>query len=55
MSDNRKTFSDCAPLRVVYRNNEADFAIVKANLKSPRFLDYRSKLQQEEPTVFAEG
>ena len=37
MLDNRKTFSDCAPLRVVYRNNEADFAIVKANLKPRDF------------------
>ncbi|GEM_PF-518008 len=54
-SDNKRTFIDYAPLRVVYRNNEADFAIVKANLKTPRFLDYRSESLQAESTLFAGG
>ena len=54
-SDNRKTFIDYASLRVVYRNNDADFAIVKANLKTPRFLDYRIESLQAEATLFAGG
>lgn len=54
-SSNRKTFIDYAPIRVVYRNDAADFAIVKANLSTPRFLKYRREPLNSTSTLFAGG
>ncbi|MCG8602899.1 MAG: serine protease [Verrucomicrobiales bacterium] len=54
-SNSRKTYIDYAPVREVYRNNEADFAIVKAELKTPRYLKYRTSPLTQETTLFAGG
>lgn len=54
-SNNSKTYIDYAPVRVVYRNEEADFAIVKANVKTPRYLKYRRESLSPETTLFAGG
>jgi len=54
-SDRSKTYIDYAPLRVVYRNDEADFAIVHAPLKTPRYLNFRREPIPVGTTVFAGG
>ncbi len=54
-SNSRKTYIDYAPIRVVYENKEADFAIVKAPMKTPRHLEYRTKELTPETTLFAGG
>ena len=54
-SDSRKTYIDYARVREVYRNNEADFAIVKAEMATPRYLKYRSAPLTQEATLFAGG
>jgi hypothetical protein len=54
-SSNRKTYIDYAPVRVVYRNDAADFAIVKAEMATPRFLKYRRDPLKSTSTLFAGG
>lgn len=54
-SNRRKTYIDYAPVRVVYRNDEADFAIVKANVRTPRYLRYRKDPLTTDTTLFAGG
>ncbi|MEM9281372.1 MAG: serine protease [Verrucomicrobiota bacterium] len=54
-SDKNKTFIDYAPLRVVYRNDEADFAIIKAPIRTPRYLKFRRDSLSEASTLFAGG
>ena len=54
-SSNRNTYIDYAPIRVVYRNDAADFAIVKAEMKTPRFLKYRRDPLTPSSTLFAGG
>tara|TARA_R110000850_G_scaffold19988_11_gene59837 strand:+ start:756 stop:1556 length:801 start_codon:yes stop_codon:yes gene_type:complete len=54
-SNNQNTYIDYAPVRVVYRNEAADFAIVKAEIKTPRYLEYRRDPLTKESTLFAGG
>lgn len=54
-SNHRKTYIDYAPLRVVYRNDAADFAIVKASISTPRYLRHRTAPLTEGETLFAGG
>ena len=54
-SSNRRTYIDYAPVRVVYRNDAADFAIVKAEMATPRFLKYRKDPLTPSNTLFAGG
>lgn len=54
-SDSKSTYIDYAPIRVVYRNDEADFAIVKANVRTPRHLKYRWEPLTPDSTLFAGG
>ena len=54
-SNEKSTFIDYAPVRVIYRNDAADFAIVKAELKTPRYLTYRREPMTPETTLFAGG
>ena len=54
-SSYRNTYIDYAPIRVVYRNDAADFAIVKAEMKTPRFLRYRRDPLTPSSTLFAGG
>lgn len=55
-SDRRSTYIDYAPVRIVYRNEETDFAIVKASIRTPRYLRYRTEpLRPDETTLFAGG
>lgn len=54
-SNDKKTFIDYAPVRVVFRNDETDFAIVKANVRTPRYLRYRQESLTTETTLFAGG
>lgn len=54
-SDRKKTYIDYAPARIVYRNDEADFAIIKTSLKTPRYLSFRREPIPAGTTVFAGG
>jgi S1-C subfamily serine protease len=54
-SNNRKTYIDYAPIRVVYRNDSADFAIVKAKIATPRYLRFRQDSLKAGETLFAGG
>ncbi len=54
-SSNRRTYIDYAPIRVVYRNDAADFAIVKAEMATPRYLKYRREPLPPADTLFAGG
>ncbi len=54
-SNSRKTYIDYAPVRVVFRNDEADFAIVKAEVSTPRYLKYRKQAMTTDTTLFAGG
>lgn len=54
-SDQNSTYIDYAPVREVYRNDAADFAIVKAELETPRYLTYRREAMTPETTLFAGG
>jgi S1-C subfamily serine protease len=54
-STNGKTYIDYAPIRVVYRNDAADFAIVKAEMATPRYLKYRRESLTPSSTLFAGG
>lgn len=54
-SNQRRTYIDYAPVRVVYRNDAADFAIVKADIATPRYLRFRSEPLTEGDTLFAGG
>lgn len=54
-SSNRRTYIDYAPVRVVYQNDAADFAIVKAEMATPRFLKYRRDPLTPASTLFAGG
>lgn len=42
-------------MRVVYRNDAADFAIVKAELATPRYLRFRHEPLTRGETLFAGG
>ncbi|MDF1823844.1 MAG: serine protease [Verrucomicrobiales bacterium] len=54
-SNSSKTYIDYAPVRVVYRNEAADFAIVKAEVRTPRYLRYRRETLTTDSTLFAGG
>lgn len=54
-SNRQKTYIDYAPVREVYRNDAADFAIVKAEISTPRFLRFRQEPLREGETLFAGG
>lgn len=54
-SNSKKTYIDYAPVRVVYKNEAADFAIVKAGISTPRYLKYRRAPLKEDSTLFAGG
>ena len=54
-SNQRRTYIDYAPIRVVYRNDAADFAIVKADIATPRYLRFRIEALKPADTLFAGG
>ena len=54
-SNGKRTYIDSAKCRVVYRNDNSDFAIIKAEIKTPRVLEFRSKPLTPETTLFAGG
>ncbi len=54
-SNQQKTYIDYAPIRVVYRNNAADVAIVKAKISTPRYLRFRYDDLAPGETLFAGG
>lgn len=54
-SNRNKTYIEYAPIRVVYKDEQADFAIVKAEVSTPRHLKYRRKPLTEESVLFAGG
>jgi len=54
-SSRKQTFIDYAVCRVVYRNDDADFAIVKANLSTPRYLRFREKELAPGEVLFSGG
>lgn len=54
-SNQRRTYIDYAPIRVVYRNDVSDFAIVKADIATPRFLRFRTEALKPSDTLFAGG
>ncbi len=54
-SDGKRTYIDSAKCRVVYSDLHSDFAIVKANIKTPRVLEYRTATLSHNTTLFAGG
>ncbi len=54
-SNRQRTYIDYAPVRIVYRNDAADFAIVKAELATPRYLRFRREPLASGETLFAGG
>lgn len=54
-SNRQRTYIDYAPLRVVYRDDAADFAVVKADLSTPRYLKFRQAPLSASDTLFAGG
>ncbi len=54
-SNNRRTYIDYAPIRVIYRNDAADFAVVKAQIATPRYLRFRQAPLTPGETLFAGG
>ncbi len=54
-SNRQRTYIDYAPVREVYRNDAADFAIVKAEISTPRYLRFRQEPLSEGDTLFAGG
>ncbi|MDA7921988.1 serine protease [Verrucomicrobiales bacterium] len=54
-SNRNKTYIEYAPIRVVYKDTVSDFAIVKADLSTPRHLKYRRTPLTTESVLFAGG
>ncbi len=54
-SDGESTYIDAAKCRVVYRDDGTDFAIVKAEIRTPRHLEYRTAPLSPGTTLFAGG
>ncbi|MEC5128944.1 serine protease [Verrucomicrobiales bacterium BCK34] len=54
-SNRSKTYIEYAPIRVVYKDEKSDFAIVKADLATPRHLKYRRTPLTKESVLFAGG
>ncbi len=54
-SNGKRTFIDSAKTRTVFRDDAADFAIVKADLKTPRILKFRRAPLNDQVTLFAGG
>jgi len=54
-SNSSETYIKYAPIRVVYKDEQADFAIVKAEVSTPRYLKYRRTPLTEESVLFAGG
>ena len=54
-SNKRRTYIDYAPIRVIYRDDSADFAVVKADLSTPRYLRFRTAPLEQGETLFAGG
>ncbi len=55
VSDSKRTYIKAAPCRVVYKNEKSDFAIIKADLNTPRYLRYRQTQIKEGEVMFAGG
>lgn len=54
-SNSRRTYIGHAPIRVVYRDEATDFAIVKAEIATPRYLKFREQGLLPGETLFAGG
>lgn len=54
-SNSRRTYIGHAPIRVVYRDEATDFAIVKAEIATPRYLKFREQGLVPGETLFAGG
>lgn len=54
-SNRSKTYIEYAPIRVVYKDQKSDFAIVKAKVSTPRHLKYRRTPLTSESVLFAGG
>jgi len=54
-SNGKRTYIDSAKCRIVYRDDNADFAIVKAEIDTPRVLEFRKNPLDPDTTLFAGG
>ena len=54
-SDGKRTYIDSAKCRTVFRDDHSDFAIIKANMQTPRVLRFRTAPLTQETTLFAGG
>jgi S1-C subfamily serine protease len=54
-SNGKRTYIDSAKTRTVFRDDGADFAIVKAEIKTPRILKFRTAPLNDQVTLFAGG
>ncbi len=54
-SNSKQTYIDHAPVRVVYSNRACDFAILKASIRTPRYLKFRTTPLDPDVTLFAGG
>ncbi|MDF1812978.1 MAG: serine protease [Verrucomicrobiales bacterium] len=54
-SNGNRTYIESAKCRTVFRDDNADFAIIKANLNTPRVLQFRRSPLNQESTLFAGG
>lgn len=54
-SDGKRTYIESAKCRTVYRDDGSDFAIIKAEVRTPRHLVFRKEALDSETTLFAGG
>ncbi|MDF1753135.1 MAG: serine protease [Verrucomicrobiales bacterium] len=54
-SNGKRTFIDTAKCRTVFRDDGSDFAIIKAEIKTPRILKFRKSPLTSNSTLFAGG
>ena len=54
-SNGKRTYIDSAKCRTVFRDNHSDFAIIKAELKTPRVLEFRRAPLDQNSVLFAGG
>ena len=54
-SNGKRTYIDSAKCRTVYRDDHSDFAIIKAEMKTPRVLKFRRAPLDQNSVLFAGG
>lgn len=55
MDANSRVHSEFHPCRIVFKDEESDFAILKADIETPRYLKYRSEPLEPDDVLFSGG